>query len=81
VGIYEIIKPYAEIELHMKSIIRTISIIFFSGLLILYLLLIKIMYDSSMKMIKQNQALIHKSNSLKEAYSKLNLSYKNTLDK
>jgi HD-GYP domain-containing protein (c-di-GMP phosphodiesterase class II) len=63
----------------MKSVIRTISIIVFSGLLILYLLLIKIMYDSSMKMIKQNEALIHKSNSLKEAYSKLNLSYKNTI--
>ena len=78
-GVYEIIKPYAGIEMHMKSVIRTISIIVFSGLLILYLLLIKTMYDSSMKMTKQNEALIHKSNSLKEAYSKLNLSYKSTI--
>ncbi len=37
------------------------------------------MYDSSMKMLKQNKVLIHKSNDLKEAYSKLNLSYKSTV--
>jgi hypothetical protein len=79
VGIYEIIKPYAEIEMHMKTIIRTISIIIFSGLLILYLLLVKIMYYSSMKMLNQNEALIHKSNDLTEAYSNLNLSYKSTI--
>ncbi|MGV8984013.1 HD-GYP domain-containing protein [Clostridium sp.] len=79
VGVYEIIKPYAEIQLHMKPVIRNISMIVFSGLLILYLLLLKIMYDSSMKMLKQNEVLIHKSNDLKEAYSKLNLSYKNTI--
>ena len=79
VGVYEIIKPYAEIDMHMKPVIRTISIIVFLGLLILYLLLIKIMYDSSIKMLKQNEALIHKSFDLKEAYSKLNRSYKSTV--
>lgn len=79
VGVCEIINPYDEIDMHMKSVIRIISIIVFSGLLILYLLLIKIMYNSSMKMLKQNEALIYKSNNLKEAYSKLNLSYKSTV--
>lgn len=79
VGVYEIIKPYAEIETHMKPVIRNIFLIVFSGLLILYLLLIKIMYASSMKMRKQNEALIKNSNDLKEAYSKLNLSYKSTI--
>lgn len=63
----------------MKPVIRNISMIVFSGLLILYLLLLKIMYDSSMKMFKQNESLVHKSNDLKEAYSKLNLSYKSTV--
>jgi HD-GYP domain-containing protein (c-di-GMP phosphodiesterase class II) len=79
VGVYEIIKPYDEIDMHMKPVIRVISIIVFSGLLILYLLLTKIMYNSSIKMLKQNDALIHKSNDLKEAYSKLNSSYKSTV--
>ena len=79
VGVYEIISPYAEIEMHMRPVIRNISIIVFSGLLILYLLLIKIIYDFSMKMLKQNEALIKNSNDLKEAYSKLNLSYKSTI--
>ena len=79
VGVYEIIKPYSEIEMHMKPVIRNISIIVFSGLLILYLLLIKIVYDFSMKMVKQNEVLIKNSNELKEAYSKLNLSYKSTI--
>jgi len=79
VGVYEIIKFYDEIEMHMKSVIRTISILVFFGLLILYLLLIKIMYDSSMKMLKQNEALIKNSDDLKKAYSKLNLSYKSTI--
>ena len=79
VGVYEIIKPYDEIDMHVKSVILKISIIVFSGLLILYLLLIKIMYNSSMKMLKQNEALIKNSNDLKEAYSKLNLSYKSTV--
>lgn len=79
VGVYEVIKPYAEIKLHMKPVIRNISMIVFSGLLILYLLLLKIMYNSSMKMLKQNEVLIHKSTDLKEAYYKLNLSYKSTV--
>ncbi|NOW22496.1 HD-GYP domain-containing protein [Clostridium butyricum] len=78
-GVYEIIKPYDEIDMHIKPVIRNISIIVFSGLIILYLLLIKIMYDSSIKMLKQNEALIHKSNDLEEAYSKLNSSYKSTI--
>lgn len=79
VGVYEVVKSYDEIDMHMKPVIRTISIIVFSGLLILYLLLTKIMYDSSIKILKQNEALIHKSNDLKEAYSKLNSSYKSTV--
>lgn len=65
--------------MHIKPVILNISIIVFSGLLILCILLIKIMYDSSMKMLKQNEAFIHKSNDLKDAYSKLNLSYKSTV--
>jgi len=79
VGVYEIIKPYAEIEMHMKPVIRIISIIVFSGLLILYLLLLKIMYNFSIKMLNQNETLIRNSNDLKESYTKLNLSYKSTI--
>lgn len=79
VGVYEVVKPYDEIDMHMKPVILTISTIVISGLLILYLLLTKIMYDSSIKMLKQNEALILKSNDLEEAYSKLNLSYKSTV--
>lgn len=79
VGSYEVIKPYDEIEMHMKSVIRIISIIVFSGLLILYLLLIKIMYNSSIKMLRQNESLLLKSNDLEEAYSELNSSYKSTV--
>jgi len=79
VGVYEIIKPYAEIEMHMKQVIRIISIIVFLGLLILYLLLLKIIYNFSIKMLKQNEALLSNSNDIKEAYFKLNLSYKSTV--
>jgi HD-GYP domain len=78
-GVYEVVKPYDEIDEHMQQVIRTISIIVFSGLLILYLLLTKIIYSSSIKILKQNEALINKSNDLEEAYSKLNSSYKNTV--
>lgn len=79
VGVYEVVKPYGEIDEHMQQVIRTISILVFSGLLILYLLLTKIIYASSIKILKQNEALINKSNDLEEAYSKLNSSYKNTV--
>lgn len=40
---------------------------------------IKIIYSLSIKILKQNEALINKSNDLEEAYSKLNSSYKNTV--
>jgi uncharacterized domain HDIG len=79
VGIYEIIKPYDEIQMHMNQVTKMSAIIVSSGLLILYLLLLKIVYNSSVTMVKQNEELVKNAHDIKLAYSKLNMTYKNTI--
>lgn len=79
VGIYEVIKPYDEIQMHMMEVTKISAIVVFSGLIVLYLLLLKIVYNSSITMVKQNETLIRNANDLKTAYSKLNLTYKSTI--
>lgn len=79
VGVYEIVKPYNEIQMHMNQVTKMLAIIVFSGLVILYLLLLKIVYNSSVTLVKQNEELIKNAYDIKIAYSKLNITYKNTI--
>jgi putative nucleotidyltransferase with HDIG domain len=79
VGIYEVIKPYKDIQIHMIQVTKITVIIISLGLIILYLLLLKIIYNSSLMLIKQNEKLVKNANDIKSAYSKLNIAYKNTI--
>ncbi len=78
-GVFEVSKPYSEISEHMTMINRTITIIMFFGLLILYLFLIKIISNASKTLILQNNTLSNQKVKLEESYSKLNLNYRNTV--
>lgn len=80
VGNYEVYTSYDEIETHTQEVIIKVSIIVFSGLIILYLLLIKIVYNSSKTLILQNNTLLRNKIELQEAYDKLNSAYKNTIE-
>ena len=79
VGIYEIIKPYDEIQMHMYQVTKISIIVVFSGLVVLYLLSLKIVYNSSVTLVKQNKELIKSADDIKTAYSKLNMTYKSTI--
>lgn len=79
VGIYEILKPYDEIQMHMNQVTKISIIVVSSGFVILYLLLLKIIYNSSITLVKQNKELIKSADDIKTAYSKLNMTYKSTI--
>lgn len=63
----------------MKVLNRTVAIIMSLGLLILYLLLLKIICNSSKTLISQNQSLLDQKIKLEESYLKLNSTYKSTV--
>ncbi|KZL92908.1 HD-GYP domain-containing protein [Clostridium magnum] len=79
VGIYEILKPYDEIQMHMNQVTKISIIVVSSGFVILYLLLLKIIYNSSIMLLKQNKELTKNADDIKLAYSKLNMTYKSTI--
>ncbi len=79
VGIYEILKPYDEIQMHMNQVTKISIIVVSSGFAILYLLLLKIIYNSSITLVKQNKELTKNADDIKLAYSKLNMTYKSTI--
>lgn len=79
VGIYEILKPYDEIQMHMNQVTKISIIVVSSGFVILYLLLLKIIYNSSIMLVKQNKELTKNADDIKLAYSKLNMTYKSTI--
>lgn len=79
VGTYEVYKSYDEIEAHIRKLAVTVSSIVVIGLMILYLLLLRIVYDSSKTLTIQNQKLMKNKLELQKAYDKLNLAYKNTI--
>lgn len=78
-GVFEVYKPYDGIKHHTKALNRTVAIIMSLGLLILYLLLLKIIYNSSKTLMFQNQSLLEQKVKLEESYLKLNSTYKSTV--
>jgi len=80
VGTYEVYKSYDEIDEHTQRVSVMVSIIVFTGLILLYLLLLRIVYDSSKTLVKQNNNLLKNKLELQEAYDKLNSAYKNTVE-
>ncbi|WBW99765.1 HD-GYP domain-containing protein [Oceanirhabdus sp. W0125-5] len=79
ISVSEVIKSYEDIGVHIRTITKIIASIIFLGLLILYLFLMKVMYNTSKKLFYQNQCLMKNSKELRGAYSKLQKSYKNTI--
>lgn len=79
VGAYEVFVPYEEIRMHIGQLNRIILLIVFSGLLVLFYLLMRIIKSASSTLIKQNQELTAKADELQESYNKLNKSYRNTI--
>lgn len=78
-GVFEVYKPYDDIKQHVKALYRTVAIIMSIGLLILYLLLLKIIYNSSKTLVSQNQSLLDQKIKLEESYLKLNSTYVSTV--
>lgn len=78
-GVLEVYIPYDEIKQHMAVLNRTIAIVMFIGLLILYLFLLKIIYNASRTLVLQNKSLLDQKMELEISYQKLNSSYKNTI--
>ncbi|PKM94447.1 MAG: hypothetical protein CVU84_10270 [Firmicutes bacterium HGW-Firmicutes-1] len=79
IGVYKIIVPYEEISTHINMLKSIIYKTLFLGLLILFLLLMKIIHNASKTLVNQNKELNEKKIKLEESYKKLNGSYKNTV--
>jgi putative nucleotidyltransferase with HDIG domain len=79
IGVYEVIKSYDDIGVHIKKLTFTISIIILLGLFLLYILLFRIVYNSSMSLAKQNERLTESKRAIEVAFKKLNANYKDTL--
>lgn len=79
VATYEVVKSYSDIKFHIRELTIIISLSIFLGLLLLYLLLIRVINNSSKTLIKQNQDLVVSKLETELAYSKLNESYKHTI--
>ena len=78
-GVFEVYIPYSKVTKHTTLLNRLISVIIFSGLLVLYLLLLKLIQIASRTLISQNQSLKEQKNSLEKVFTELNSSYKNTV--
>lgn len=79
IGVYEIIMSYDNIRKHIIDVNKRIILIILSGLLMLYLLLIRIVHGASKRLIQQNEELHTKTLELEDSYIKLNSAYKNTV--
>lgn len=79
VGAFEIYRPYDETEKHLMMLNRNIILTMFLGLLILYLFLLKIIFNASNTLIIQNKSLQEQKTALEESFVKLNNTYKNTV--
>lgn len=71
--------PAAEFEKHVLAINQIILIVVFSGLFILYFLLIRIIHRASKTLVEQNQNLIRQNDELGDAYDTLQRTYKDTV--
>lgn len=68
-----------SIDFHIIELNKIIFLVMFFGLLILYLLLMKIIYDASKTLMFQNKKLLEQKEALELSYQKLNYSYKCTI--
>jgi uncharacterized domain HDIG len=71
--------PYNQVTEHIDMLDRIIALVMFIGLLILYLFLLKIIYNASNTLMSQNQSLHLQKEALEKAYEVLNSTYKNTV--
>jgi putative nucleotidyltransferase with HDIG domain len=78
-GVFEVYIPYDEVKQHIDAINRLIFLVMFSGLLILYLFLLRVIFTASNTLIKQNRSLQEQKDELEKAYLTLNSTYKNTV--
>lgn len=77
--IVDLLDMERTIDNHIKELNNIIFMVMFLGLLILYLLLMKIIYNASKTLIAQNKTLQKQKEDLQVAYNKLNCSYKSTI--
>jgi putative nucleotidyltransferase with HDIG domain len=78
-GVFEVYIPYSEGKQHITTLNRLITIVMFSGLLVLYLFLLKIIHTASNTLVSQNRSLQKQKYELEKAYTALNSTYKSTV--
>ncbi len=71
--------PEIAVKSHVNMLLKSIVITMSGGLLILFLLLIRILYTASKTLRKQNSELMEQKEEIETAYKKLSDSYKNTI--
>lgn len=71
--------PEAEFEQHILRINQIIATIVFFGLLILYLLLLRIIHNAAKTLVMQNRHLMEQKDELEKAYDRLQHTYKDTV--
>ena len=79
VGVLILQVPDVVISSHVNMLLQAIVLTLSGGLLILFLLLIKILYTASKTLLKQNTELSKQKIEIEASYKKLNDSYKNTI--
>jgi len=71
--------PYQSVVAHSNMLLQIIALTISGGLLILFLLLIGILYKTSITMLTQNDELIEQKKEIEISYKKLDDSYKCTV--
>ena len=79
VGVLILQIPDKVISAHVNMLVQAIVLTLSGGLLILFLLLIRILYNASKTLIKQNSDLTRQKMEIEASYKKLNDSYKSTV--
>ena len=71
--------PEVVISSHVNMLLKEVVLSLSGGLLILFLLLIRILNSASKTLLKQNSELVEQKIEIETAYKKLSNSYKNTV--
>jgi len=79
VGVLMLQIPEVVIKSHVDMLLKEIVLTMSGGLLVLFLLLIRILYSASKMLRKQNSELIYQKTEIEAAYKKLSDSYRNTI--
>lgn len=67
--------PYAGIEAHQNMLVKNVIIAVSAGLLLLYILLIRVLANTSKTLVSQKDSLDYKNQELEKAYEYLNISF------